>query len=189
MRRRTSTPAEPTEDVDSLVRLLRDGDGAATEIVRRRVRRIVAFRGYSIPEQDRLELEQTILTQVWRAVSRRGFESAHFWGLVEVVSSRRCIDWLRARRAETGLDPLTTPPDPLPDPLGVILLRERRELAQRVLSRLPESCRQLIELHVVLNKSYAEMEEILGKSSGALRVQMHRCVKRAHRILRRLLDA
>ena len=91
-------------DVGSVVRLLKSGDAGAYDLVRARVGRIVAFRGYGIPWQDRSDLEQRILIEVWEAVSRPGFEPDGFWGFVEVVASRRCIDWLRARRDGTALD-------------------------------------------------------------------------------------
>lgn len=35
------------------------------------------------------------MTEIWRAVNRSGFDvSLGFWGFVETVTARRCIDWL-----------------------------------------------------------------------------------------------
>ena len=46
----------------------------------------------------------------------------------------------------------------------------------------------MIELHLRSGLTYGEMAERLGKSEGALRVQMHRCVRRAQQLLRERLE-
>ena len=57
------------------------------------------------------------------------------------------------------------------------------------MSRLPDSCRSLIDLHAVQGKTYAEIAALLGKTEGSLRTQMHRCVARAQRVLSEVLLA
>lgn len=172
-----------------MVDRVRAGNAAATGEVRRRVRRILAFRGYRIPPEDRFDLEQIVLVQLWQAVRRAGFDTSGFWGFVEVLASRRAIDWLRARKPDTGLEPEHHFADPARGPLRLALDREQAELARTVLERLPEGCRELIGLHVRSGRTYAEIAERLGRSEGALRVQMHRCIQRAQRILGELLEA
>ena len=84
---------------------LRRGSPETFEALRRRVRKIIGFRGYRMPTEDRKDLEQEVMTQIWQAVNRRGFEAERgLWGFVEVVTARRCIDWLRSRRREVPLD-------------------------------------------------------------------------------------
>ena len=78
---------------------MRLGEAAAVDHVRARVRKILAFKRLRIPDQDRDDLEQEIMTEVWQAVNRPEFDfTAGFWGFVEIVTSRRCIDWLRSRK-------------------------------------------------------------------------------------------
>ncbi len=80
-----------------MARAFATGDPAAVETVRARVDKILAFRGYGIPREDRKDLEQEVMVQLWRSVGRESFQTgAGFWGFVEVVSTRRCIDWLRS---------------------------------------------------------------------------------------------
>ncbi|MEW6323627.1 MAG: sigma-70 family RNA polymerase sigma factor [Acidobacteriota bacterium] len=133
-----------------------------------------------------MDIQQDVAAQVWQAVRRPGFDfAAGFWGFVEVVTTRRCIDWLRRRRP---VDPLDTElPGPTADPLDAAIARERSELAHEALGRLDPACRQLLYLHAVVARSYREIGEIMGKSEGALRVQLHRCVKRAREVLRGLV--
>ena len=180
---RDTDSTERSAQVAAMAQRFRDGDSTATERIRERVRRVVGFRGYGIPPEDRVDLVQAILLQVWQAVKRPDFDYTGFWGFVEIVTSRRCIDWRRTRKVGTGLERVLTTPDPGADPLGEALQREKAELAQAALARLPEDCRELIRLHAGRGKTYSEIAESLGKSEGALRVQMHRCIKRAHEIL------
>jgi RNA polymerase sigma factor (sigma-70 family) len=170
---------------ESWANRLRRGEVEAVGQVRARVQRILAFRGLSIPQEERGDLEQEIMTQVWQAVNRTGFDAtAGFWGFVEVVASRRCIDWFRTRREILPLQPDLHAPDP--DPLQETLKNERLALAANSLAALDPTCRKLISLHLEEKKSYRELAQILGKSEGALRVQMYRCVQSARKILRKL---
>jgi RNA polymerase sigma factor (sigma-70 family) len=185
---RTRTPRVPSDQVATTVSLFRKGDRAATRQIRHRVHRILAFRGYGIAAQDRMDLEQRIMIELWQAVSRSGFEAAGFWGFAEVVASRRCIDWHRARREATTLEKVDEPCDPQMSPQGRVLEKERIELARAVLDQLPSGCRELIRLHASENKTYREIAEILGGSETALRVRLHRCIKRAQVILEGMTD-
>lgn len=161
---------------------LRRGESAAVHAVRERVRRILAFRAFGFPADTREDLEQEVVTEVWRAVNRTGFDpSAGFWGFIETVTARRCIDWLRSRRNLEEL-PLAIE-DTRPGPLGDALESERSKLAFQTLGQLDAPCRQLIYLQAGLGKSYGEIGEIVGKSEGALRIQMYRCVRAARAIL------
>ncbi len=175
-----------SEPADEIVRELRRGSPEAVQTVRRRVRRILAFRGYRIPTDDRNDLEQEVMTQLWQAVNRSGFASAGFWGFVEVVTARRSIDWLRARKGETALDDGFA--SSARGPLGAALARESTEQAHAALAQLAKPCRDLIYLHFAMRKPYKELSALLGRSEGALRVQLHRCVREARRILAALRD-
>lgn len=177
-----------TGDEDDLGRAFRQGVPEAVTRVRDRVGRILAFRGYRIPAEERRDLQQEVMAQIWRAANRAGFDPARgFLGFVEVVTARRCIDWLRTRRQDSELQPDHR--DERPDPFAVTLAGERARLAAAVLARLREPCRELIALHIVEHKPYSEVARILGRSEGALRVQMYRCIREARRILDELMDA
>lgn len=170
-------PLEPQE----VARAYRAGSPGAVAVVRRRVRTILGFRGYRIPVEDRRDLEQQVMAQLWQAVSGGGARTDGFWGLVEVVTARRCIDWLRTRKSTVTLD--MDPVDVLQDPHGRFEDRERQRLARSALESLPQPCRKLIYLHAGQGMTYGQISTLMGKSEGALRVQMHRCLERARRAL------
>lgn len=167
---------------ESIARGLQRGEAWAIAEVEGRVGRILAFRGYRIPPQDREDLGQEVMTQVWQAVKRPGFDpGGGFLGFVELVTARRSVDWLRAQRQEAPLgegvaDSRATPAEETMD-------RERTRLAAAAVDGLEAPCRELIRLHVGLGKGYREISRLLGRSEGALRTQMHRCIQTARRLL------
>jgi len=163
-------------------RRMRLGEAAAVDHVRARVRKILAFKRLRIPVQDREDLEQEIMTEVWQAVNRPEFDfTAGFWGFVEVVTSRRCIDWLRSRKvsAQISEDFLDSGKSPLQKTLD----NERTGLAEKVLAALDPDCRKLILLRLREGCSYSAIARDLGKTEGALRVQMYRCIRAAQHLL------
>jgi RNA polymerase sigma-70 factor (ECF subfamily) len=142
----------------------------------------VAHRGLGIPVHERDDLEQEVMADLWQGVNRAGFDfKAGFWGFVEVVASRRCIDWLRSRR---GLVPVAESlRDRAKGPYERVLEGERSEIASRVLQSLDPACREIVIMRLHEGLSYGEMARKLGRSEGALRVQMYRCIQRAQHIV------
>lgn len=168
-------------DPRELARQLRRGSPEAVRAVRARVQRILGYRGYRISTADRRDLEQEIMTQVWQAVNRTGFDpSLGFLKFIEVVTVRRAIDWLRTRRDEAELPAEI---EATGGPEASALARERTQLAHDALAQLGKPCRELIYLRIGMDHSYLELSKLLGRSEGALRVQMHRCVEKARLVL------
>ena len=137
--------------------------------------------------EDRRDVEQEVMTQLWKAVHARDMSSElDFWGFVEIVAARRCIDWLRTQREHAPLNPGFRTAG---NPLSFALANERGRLASAAIAQLNEPCQRLIHLRVVENCSYREISQILETSESALRVRMHRCIQKAGEILRNLKNA
>jgi RNA polymerase sigma factor (sigma-70 family) len=174
--------ADVSDRAELCARRLRRGEPRAVDEVRSRVDRILAHRGLGMSQADRDDLRQEVMIQVWQAVNRPGFDpTAGFWGFVELVTARRCVDWLR-RTARPEME-AAEPPGAVHVPSLALLGRERLRLASLALSALDAPCRELISLHLEDGKGYRELSEILGKSQGALRVQMYRCIRRARKLV------
>lgn len=152
-----------------------------------RIGRILSFRGFGIPHEDRRDIQQDVMAQVWQAVRRPTFDfQSGFWGFVETVTARRCIDWLRAARPHVGVE--ADLPDRGEGALDALLAREHVAMAYAAIAQLGRECRDLIYLHAGLQRSYREMAGILGVTEGALRVRLHRCVRQAREALRALVS-
>lgn len=181
----TEPEPRPEPSAQSWAQGLRNGEPRAVERVRERVGRILAYRGLRISRQDLDDLQQEVLVQIWRSVSRPDFDSsAGFWGFVELVAARRCIDWLRTRKHAIPPDDdlRSSSKSPFEHTLG----RERASLASAVLARLHPDCRRLITLRLRDGLPYSELAPILGVSEGALRVRLYRCIGSAQKIVREL---
>lgn len=177
--------SDPTPE--TWARRYRRGEPEAMCEVRQRIGRILGYRGVSIPPQDRDDLTQQVMSDIWQAVNATHFDfSGGFWGFVEVVTTRRCIDWLRAQREERSLPERLASPQA--GPFAKVLEMERTELASMVMSRLDPDCRQLIALRMREELGYREIADETGKSEGALRVQFYRCIRRSRRLLRQIIE-
>lgn len=178
-----SDDSQPSSE--TWARCLKRGDIQAIQEVRLRVKKILRYGPLSIPSNERDDLEQEVMAEIWQAVNRPHFDFSYgFWGFVEVVTARRCIDWLRSRRAKV----------PLPEdvssgqrgPLQNAVDREQHTLASRILSTLEPECQDLIIFRLRDNLSYREISSITEKSEGALRIQFYRCIQRARKAGRKL---
>ncbi len=90
--------------------------------------------------------------------------------------------WRRSkRRKRTDLE-IDSQAAPEPD-FGPLELRQRSELLYVALEKLPESQREVVELHWFQERPYAEIAQIVGTSEGAVRVRAHR----AYATLKQLL--
>jgi len=153
--------------------------------VRKLVRRVVRFRGYYIPADERADVVQEVMLEVWRSVSGAGSEAPRsVEALVRSIAYRRCVDWMRRRRASRAIEGL--PVETARGPDAEYDDAEQRRLGMLILARLRPPCRELFRLHAVLHLSYRQIGERLGRSEGALRTQMCECLKEAREIHRRL---
>ena len=179
-------PRESRESIGDVARGFSRGDPKAVETVRTRVRRILAYRGLTMGAADRADIEQEVMVQIWQATNRPGFEKGErFWGFVEVLTARRVIDRLRTAKPTEELPPLLA--EERPGPLSAMLAGERSQLVHAALARLSKPCRDLIYLQAGMGLSYGEIARITGRREGTLRVQLHRCVARARRVVDELL--
>lgn len=178
-----SPESHPSEASDA--RRFLAGDPAATRFVRRRVRTILGRRAAGLPASEREDLEQEILVQLWEAANRPGFDlDRPLRGFVDTVAGRRLVDHWRTRRDEQEL--ATEPASGDGGALTHLLSSERRRLVARAVALLGGSCRELIGQIVQDRRSYAEIARRTGRSAGALRVQMHRCVRRVRELVEEL---
>lgn len=166
---------------DRLSRRFGTGDAEAVSTVASLTARIVGHRGYFIPTDQRADIVQDTLLDLWRRrTASCDTSDGDFLGLVKVIAHRRCIDWLRKRRHR---DSLTEYPTDLPGPHATLLSKEKLGLALRVIHALHERCRRLIALHVGYGLTYGEIADASDRTEGAVRTQAYECVKAARDLL------
>lgn len=163
------------------------GDSEAVRAVRIYVRKILSFGRFGIPGPDREDVEQEIMADLWRSARRAGFDpGGGFWGFVEIITARRCIDWRREVRMDVEFDESFE--DRSESPFRIALHNERKRLVREALSNLPPACRNLLRLRVTEGLGFKEIAEIEGRRAGTIRVQFHRCLRKLEKSLRETED-
>jgi RNA polymerase sigma factor (sigma-70 family) len=169
---------------NGLARRFARGESTATTTARQLIGKVVRFRGYFIPADQRADIVQDSLVDVLREAKERDFAGDdEFHGFIRVVAYRRCIDWVRR---STRRSPASSPVASTIQPEEALLKKERRELAAKVIFRLRKPCRELFALRIGRGMSYGEIATMLGRSEGALRTQASECLRQARQILRRM---
>ena len=147
--------------------------------------RIVRFKGYYIPEADRLEVVQEVMAQLWQAVAGKNLKlQESIFSLTETIACRRCVDWMRRHRSVEAIDAATADRAARPD--EALLRKERETLGRRVLERMGAACAGLIRKVMDEGRPYAEIAKEEGRSEHALRTKMWQCLKEAREILKRM---
>ena len=176
----TSPP--PSESLTlSEERLIREfllGDSRAVARVEAMIDRVVRFRGYYVPVDERRDLVQEALLTVCQALSKPGFSvRTGFTAFVRSIAHRRCVDWMRRHRTSLPIEiegPVSVDP-----PDHQLAEEEEKAMALEVLKELPEGCRRLIRLHALDQMTYRQIAALQGRSEGSLRNQMSECLKEA----------
>jgi RNA polymerase sigma-70 factor (ECF subfamily) len=137
-------------------------------------------RVYCFSEADRQDLFQEMIIQLWRAYPTfRGQAKFSTW-LYRIALNTAISDLRRKkRRIQPGnLDDLPAGTLDLPDGAGQ---EEQTRLLYQAIDRLTEVEKALTMLYLE-DKSYQEMEEILGINQNNLRVKMNRVKEKLRKI-------
>jgi RNA polymerase sigma factor (sigma-70 family) len=179
-------PRSPEVPGDPAVERFLAGDVETVAEALRITQAAVAFRGFYVPPQDRVDLVQESMMQLLRHLSDperprpRSFEA-----FVRALAYRRCVDWMRAM--PRGREPLgETLPAAEDSAEGELLSTEKRRLGRRALALLSESCRDLIRRYAAEEASFRQIAEEDGRLEKTVRNQLYKCLDRARVLLRRL---
>lgn len=149
------------------------------------VRRIVSARGYRIPREDRAEILQETMLQLWRALTGSSADPvASVDGLAATIAHRRCLAWMRRRRWLGEIPPDLS--DPAPSAEDDVLRQERRALGLRVIRSMPEGCREILRMHMFQKLTYREIATRLNRSEHGLRTQVCECLREARAMMERI---
>lgn len=167
------------------------GDSPSVEAVTGLVDRALSARSLNLGDAREDVRQETLrrLIVAFRAGQFRG-EAALATYVYKVAHGAAIDHWRRIRRrreeAEDG-HPQIGARSTAADPTELLQLEDRRRLAQTLLKRLSAGCRKLMTRVYFDETRYADIARMLGKSEGAIKVQVHRCRQEASRILHGLI--
>lgn len=135
-----------------------------------RIRQLFMRSGLGGDQAD--DLVQQCFLQMHRA--RADFQPdrrVHPWLYTIAINLRRQFFRRRGRKPETGLDvDVPEPRAPAVDPDAPLVAA----LVRTALGELPDSYREVIELHWFEGMSFAEIATVVGGTTTAMKVRAHR---------------
>ena len=175
-----------TNDVDLIQRVLDGDENAFTMLVNKYQKWVhtLAWRrigDFHIAE----EITQDIFLKVYKRLSTLKHPD-RFPGWLYVISTRRCIAWLRKKKPPTkSLDAMST--NKLEEVCyaqyeaargDATAIEYQRQLVKRLLQKLPESERTVVTLYYLAEMTSEEISTFLGVSPNTVRSRLHRARKR-----------
>lgn len=135
------------------------------------------------------ELAEDSASEAWIEVARGvstfvGPEKA-FRSWVFAIARRKLIDRIRyeARRPGASFDEVPDAGPPVRDVADVILERDATTQALALIRTLPRDQGEAVMLRVVAGMDHAEIAQVMGRTPGAVRVLVHRGLRRLERDL------
>lgn len=135
-------------------------------------------RLYCFTEQDRQDLFQEILVQLWKAYPRFRGESKFSTWLYRIALNTAISDLRKQKKHNRPLDPENLEWLDTPYPKEE---EDKLEQLYAAIDQLTEVEKALVMLYLE-DKSYDEMEEILGINQNNLRVKMNRIKEKLRKI-------
>ena len=138
---------------------------------------------YGQTQPDREDLFQEIIVQLWKAVPKFQEQSRFSTWLYRVALNTAISDFRKKRRAlpviQTEVASLEIESELIDDK------DERLKTLYAAISRLQEIDKAIVMLYLE-DKSYEEMEDILGISAGNLRVKMNRIKEKLRQLTKNI---
>ncbi|HXE71471.1 MAG TPA: sigma-70 family RNA polymerase sigma factor [Candidatus Nitrosotenuis sp.] len=185
----------PSEEDGILAARAKSGDGQAfEELVSRHGRRIynVVLRMVHGDREEAEDLTQEVLLRAYQALPGFREESGFYTWLYRIAVNRTLNRLQRKKLAVRSLDePLTDEdgerprelPDASGDPQAVYAHRELARALERSLDQLNQTSRAVFVLREVEGMSHEQIALVLGSTSQAVRVRLHRAKKELMRLL------
>lgn len=186
----------PPEVMESLVKRAQVGDEAAFcalyDELYDRVYRYTAFR---VNAEDVEDLVSDVFVKALENLHRYEVRpGAKFSSWVFRIAHNRIIDFYRREKDILGLEEheelmWEIPDTNTPDPQMHLLRREEAQTIRRVLKKLPDIQREVLELKFLEEFSNADIAHIIGKSEGNVRVIQLRALREMKKLWADEMDA
>jgi RNA polymerase sigma factor (sigma-70 family) len=129
-------------------------------------------RIYAYTDADRQDLFQEIVIQLWKAYPKFRGEAKFSTWLYRVAINTAITGLRRKKDFITACEPEKLPEN-ISDDDGSVTEADRLAQLYNAIERLNEIEKAIVMLYME-DRTYEEMEDILGVSSGTLRVKMNR---------------
>lgn len=152
----------------------KDAFGEIYNLFQKLIFRYIYFsvRNYELAQ----DLTQNTFFKAWRALPSISVSRGSFRAFLFTIARNLIIDWSRSKK-ELPLETIENFPS-FEDPEADLIRKEARGIVLQALSRLAEDEKQLITLRFFEELEYGEIAKVVGKKMGAVRVSVHRILKK-----------
>ena len=119
------------------------------------------------------DIRQEVFLKVYAQLGQLR-ERAKFANWVSSITYNTCKSWLRRRRPTRPLEALTESEHPSTVIEPDLEQREQRTLLRRMIDRLPEADRTVVELHYFEGQRVAEIADFLDLPESTVKWRIHR---------------
>lgn len=185
---RTAVPTgvpEEQQAIDAMVVRARDGDAEAFGALYDRFQpEIVRYLTHQLRDHETAEdLAQQVFLKAWQAIPRYEFRGAPFKAWLYRMARNQMIDHFRRHRPTTDLEGVEIAE--ASEAESLLLAQELNDRLREALDRLSPDHREVLVLRFLMEKSAAEIGEIMSRKEVTVRgLQL-----RALRALRREIQA
>ena len=176
---------EATADIDLLIKGAVGGDayafGRLYDMYVERVYRHIYYRVGNT--EDTEDLTQQVFLRAWQAIGRYKKTSSPFIAWLITISHNLVIDFYRSKKDKVYLDREVVDNDSDSSPEQAAEINFQQQRLRRAILQLPGEQQQVILMSFIEGFPYAEIAASLGKSEGAIRVILHRALKKMRHIL------
>lgn len=170
--------------LNKLIQRAQEGDkDAFGQIYNLFLKQIFRFLYFSVRNFELAEdLTQNTFFKVWRALPSFSISRGSFRAYLFAIARNLAIDESRKKK-EVSLEAISNYPSK-EDPEEEVQSKETQKVVWEALSNLKEEDKQIVVLRFFEGLEYAEIARALGKKEGAVRVGLHRILRKLRKFLK-----
>ena len=179
--RNTETTADIGLLINGAVSGNADDFGRLYDLYVERVYRHIYYRVGNTKDAE--DLTQQVFLRAWKAIGRYQKTSSPFLAWLMRISHNMVIDFYRLKKDITYLDSELASKDLDSFPERLAEEHYNQQQLRKAILQLPDEQQQVILMSFIEGFTYAEIASSLGKSEGAIRVIVHRALKKMRHML------
>lgn len=166
---------------DDLVKAAFDDPAALASLYRRYASRVYRYAYACVGDQEEAQdLTAQVFIEMLESLHRYR-PQGKFVAWLFTIARRRAIDFGRRARVQYSLGDLEELPSPENNPQDEVIRKEKLRRLVGLLDKLDDREKELVHLRFAAGMSYAQMSSVLQRSRPALRMAMHRLMRRLRR--------
>ncbi|MGB0343675.1 MAG: sigma-70 family RNA polymerase sigma factor [Parvibaculales bacterium] len=177
----TRTPAPDWDDDRLMAEIGRGNQQAAQILIDRHLSYVLKICTSKLGNgQDGEDAAQDVFASVWKNAAHWQSGRAKVTTWLYRIAVNRCIDILRKKRPQSGLDEIAEPEDDAENAEALMQAADRNRIIRSALAALSDDQQRAIELVYYREIGQREAAEIMGISLAALESVLRRGRQRLH---------